>query len=326
MRRFLLLSVTLCVLAAPAGGDALPSAWSEAARYEFEYRVAIPDRTPGRIAVWIPYPADNGGQSVLDATVQAPFSWRLTQEKRFGNRIAYFEGTAPLKEDIVLRFLVERRPYRGIPRDAAVPGTPLDPVRYLEGDALIPLDGAIRRLAEREGKGLTTPDKKARAFYDYVFRTMTYKKEGTRWGRGDAIWACNARYGNCTDFHSLFIGMARSAGIPARFVIGFPIPRDKGEGPIPGYHCWAEYFDLDRGWTGVDASEAWKSRRPDDYFGVLPNDRIEFTVGRDLLLEPPQRGEALNYFIYPYVELNGRPLPEVSTHFHFRRVGAQTGS
>jgi len=319
VRRLVFATVVLCALMVPANGSIPLAAWSTVARYEFEYRVAVNNPTPGRMSVWIPYPPDNDAQRVLDARVESPLKWRLTTEKKFGNRIAYLQGNGPLKGEVVLRFLVERRPFRGIPRDAAAPGTPLDPDRYLKADRLIPLEGRIRELALEQAKGLQAPADKVRAFYDYVYRTMTYKKEGKGWGRGDAIWACNSHYGNCTDFHSLFIGMTRSAGIPARFVIGFPIPVDQEEGIILGYHCWAEYFDPDRGWLGVDASEAWKNRLPDDYFGALPNDRIEFTVGRDLVLEPPQRGEALNYFIYPYAEVGGKPLDDLTTQFRFRR-------
>jgi transglutaminase-like putative cysteine protease len=44
---------------------------------------------------------------------------------------------------------------------------------------------------------------------------MRYDKTGTGWGRGDVLYACDAKKGNCTDFHSLFIAMARSQGIPA---------------------------------------------------------------------------------------------------------------
>jgi transglutaminase-like putative cysteine protease len=153
-------------------------------------------------------------------------------------------------------------------------------------------------------------------------RTMRYSKHGEGWGRGDALWACDTRYGNCTDFHSLLIGMARSQGIPARFVIGFPIPADKEEAEIAGYHCWAEVYDRDRGWLPLDASEAWKSKRFDDYFGKIPSDRVEFTVGRDLTLTPPQRGDPLNFFIYPYVEANGKPVNEVAWTLHVRRLSA----
>jgi transglutaminase-like putative cysteine protease len=48
------------------------------------------------------------------------------------------------------------------------------------------------------------------------------------------MWACDSKRGNCTDFHSVLIGMMRSSGIPARFEIGFPLPENKNEGDIPG--------------------------------------------------------------------------------------------
>src|SRR5713101_6525718 len=119
--------MVLCALMVPANGSIPLAAWSTVARYEFEYRVAVNDPAPGRMSVWIPYPPDNDAQRVLDAKVESPLKWRLTTEKKFGNRIAYLQGKGPLKGEVVLRFLVERRPFRGIPRDAAAPGTPLDP-------------------------------------------------------------------------------------------------------------------------------------------------------------------------------------------------------
>lgn len=320
MRRPFLGSLSLFLLAVPATGAIPPSAWSEPARYRFEYRVTFREKIPGPVSIWIPYPADNDAQKVLDARIDSPIPWRLTTEKKFGNRTAFLTGGGPVEGEIVLRFLVERNPFRGIPLDAVAPGSPLDPILYLTPDRLIPLEGRIRDLSVEQAKGRNTPAEKARAFYDYVYRTMQYKKVGTGWGRGDAIWACNARYGNCTDFHSLFIGMARSADVAARFVIGFPVPADRDEGTIPGYHCWAEFFDPAQGWVGLDASEAWKNRRPDDYFGKLPNDRIEFTVGRDLVLEPPQQGDPLNYLIYPYVEANGKAFTGFTTEFTFKKL------
>ena len=116
--------------------------------------------------------------------------------------------------------------------------------------------------------------------------------------------------------------MARSQGVPARFIIGFPVPADKTEATISGYHCWAEAYDRRRGWLPLDASEAYKSKRNDAYFGKIPSDRIEFTVGRDLLLEPPQQGEPLNFFIYPYLEQDGRAVDHVPWHLHARRLSS----
>jgi transglutaminase-like putative cysteine protease len=155
--------------------------------------------------------------------------------------------------------------------------------------------------------------------YEYVIATMRYDKLGRGWGRGDAIWACSSKYGNCTDFHSVFIGMMRASGVPARFEIGFPLPSDKTEGDIPGYHCWAEFYVNSFGWVPVDASEAWKNPAKREYFfGAHDTNRVQFTLGRDIRLGPEQKGAPLNYFIYPYAELDGKPFSQLQTHFAFR--------
>ena len=60
------------------------------------------------------------------------------------------------------------------------------------------------------------------------------------------------------------------------------------------------------------------------HFGQLPSDRIEFTLGRDLVLEPAQEGEPLNYWINPYAELNGEPLKSIPWTLHFRRLPTYT--
>ena len=75
--------------------------------------------------------------------------------------------------------------------------------RFLEPDRLVPITGVPAHLAEQETKGATTPIEKAKDIYEYVFRTMKYDKSGTGWGHGDTLWACDAKHGNCTDFHSV---------------------------------------------------------------------------------------------------------------------------
>ena len=126
---------------------------------------------------------------------------------------------------------------------------------------------------------------KGKAAYDYLFTTMRYDKTGTGWGRGDAVWACDAKHGNCTDFHSPFIGMMRADDIPARFDIGFPLPENKDKGDIAGYHCWAEFFARNIGWVPVDISEAWKAKEKAGYFfGSVDANRVQFSTGRDITL------------------------------------------
>ena len=151
---------------------------------------------------------------------------------------------------------------------------------------------------------------------------MKYDKSGTGWGRGDAIWACDAKRGNCTDFHALIIGMARSQGIPARFAMGVPLPEKRGAGEIPGYHCWAELFVGGR-WVPIDSSEAAKALAVNDvakknyFYGHHDENRLEFSRGRHVVLNPPQKGEPLNFFVYPYAEVDGKKHDAVDRTFSY---------
>jgi len=53
------------------------------------------------------------------------------------------------------------------------------------------------------------------------------------------------------------------------------------------------------------------------YFGNLTEDRVLFSRGRDITLEPPQKSPPLNFFIYPYVEVNGQTHEKVDRSFSF---------
>ena len=166
--------------------------------------------------------------------------------------------------------------------------------------------------------GKETPAEKIRAIYDYVVSTMTYNKVGTGWGQGDIYYACDYKRGNCTDFHALFIGLSRAAGIPTTFEIGFPIPPERGAGRVAGYHCWAKFYQEGYGWVPVDASEANKHPEKREYFfGAHDENRVLFTIGRDILLEPRQAEQPLNFFIYPYVEVDGEKFVKVDKEFRF---------
>jgi transglutaminase-like putative cysteine protease len=115
--------------------------------------------------------------------------------------------------------------------------------------------------------------------------------------------------------------MARSCGIPARFAIGLPLPRSRtpAEAEIVGYHCWAELYVEGRGWVPVDASEAVKDpSRREYFFGHHDENRLELSRGRDLTLEPAQRGGPLNFFVEPYAEVDGRPHQAVDRRVTFR--------
>src|SRR5205823_6162881 len=114
--------------------------------------------------------------------------------------------------------------------------------RYLLPEKLVPVNETFTTLAEKAATGKNGDFERPKALYDPVIGRMRYDKSGKGWGRGDAIYACDARTGNCSDFHAYFIALARSVGIPARFAIGATIPADKNTGTIDGYHGWAEFL------------------------------------------------------------------------------------
>jgi transglutaminase-like putative cysteine protease len=181
--------------------------------------------------------------------------------------------------------------------------------RFLQPDELVPISGKPLELLK--GKPLPEePMARAKAFYELVNGHMKYDKSKPGWGRGDAVWACDSKFGNCTDFHSLFISLARAHKIPAKFEMGFSIPEKAGKGAVTGYHCWAKFRPSDMGWIGVDISEANKEPKMKDYyFGNLTADRVTMSVGRDIDLVPRQKGKALNYFLAPYAEVDGKAVP-----------------
>lgn len=277
-----------------------------------------------RIWVPLPYTGPDAFQKVSHLKIASPVPYHIDGEPVYGDRYAYLV-VKPYQDrrsfDIRISFHVERFEHRVslTPSTSGSSVPRMELARYLRPDRLIPLNGVIAQLSAEETKGATGPIAKARKIYNYIIATMHYDHKGTGWGRGDAIWACTAKHGNCTDFHSLFIGMARAAGIPARFQIGLQLPADSHAGPITSYHCWAEFYVKGIGWIPIDAAEAWLHRDKINYFfGAIDTNRVMFSMGRDIHLRPAQSGEPLNYFIYPYAELDGKQFKKITETAFFR--------
>ena len=136
-----------------------------------------------------------------------------------------------------------------------------------------------------------------------VYLRAKNDKTDYTFGNGNSKYACDIGVGNCTDYHSYFMSLCRTLDIPARFHMGFSIPNKENEreGKVGGYHCWADYYTDEKGWTPVDISEADKDPDKADYFfGTVNKNRVEFVVGRDLILK--NRTDSENFFIYPIVE------------------------
>jgi len=282
--------------------------------FDFRYRVLLPE-IAGSARLWIPFPATDSFQTVELTAVNAPAEHHLLEEKEHGNTILFWELDSKHSEQpLDVRYRVRRV------EKAAYADESADLSRFLEPESLAPTGGKFSEIAAEIVMGKEGDLVRARALYDHVIDHLRYAKAGEGWGRGDAVFACDARHGNCTDFHAYFISLARSVGIPARFAIGAAIPSTRNEGGIDGYHCWVE-FHAEGKWWPVDISEADKySALSTYYFGHHPANRLEFSRGRDLVVEPGPVSGPINFLAYPVLEVDGRPV-KAKVDFSFHRAG-----
>ena len=273
-----------------------------------------------RVEVWIPLPSDGPYQTVSDVKVDVPVSVTMGMDSA-GNRLAHFVLDRPeqLGKDVEVKAryrIVRREAVSGALADRKAPA---DPAAYLAPNRLVPETPRLKELSNQLAAGKKDSVEKARAFYDYLVDNGTYDKTAPGWGKGDSERFCDVKKGNCTDFHSAFMALARAQKIPVRFFIGFPLKAEK-EGTVPGYHCWAEFW-TGTVWTPVDASDAAKTKEPVKkayLFGNLDADRFEITTGRDLTLAPAQKDGPVNFFIYPYVEVDGKAYGETKIRLEYR--------
>jgi transglutaminase-like putative cysteine protease len=309
---FLAALLAVCTVAAAAGATAEEQVAAKSRRFEFSYAAEIRNVSAGEnVRVWMPIPPTTADQTVVLTKADFPAEASKQREAKFGNEMYYFETKSELGKPIkfAVSYHIERKAVSGLSRPAATAPAPLadeDLRVFLKEDRKVPISGRPLELI----KGFSFPEsriKEAKLLYDAVEEYLSYDKSKPGYGEGDVLWVCESRAGNCTDFHSLFMSLARSRGIPAKFQIGFPLPDERGSGTIKGYHCWAQFYDKQLGWIPVDISEA--DKHPElkaFYFGNLTENRVEFTTGRDIDLVPRQQGESLNFFVYPYVEVSGK--------------------
>lgn len=282
--------------------------------FRFRYEVEIPE-IEDSAQIWVPVPISNPWQDVTLLS-QNFENEGVFKRDELGNKYYYAQFDENDSEtSLVFEYEVVRReknPYADSDADLE---------RYLASSDLMPVGGRFETIVNEilRGKRKDSDLMKARAIYDYVADTLRYRKAG-EYGTGDANYACDSRSGNCTEFHSYFISLARSANIPARFAIGAAIPAERNEGGVNGYHCWAEFYAEGKWWP-VDISEGNKyTALSTYYFGHHPANRLELSNGRDLVLDPMPETGKVPFFAYPVFEQKSKPS-SVKTKFSFVREG-----
>lgn len=311
----LLISVSL-IVALPV--TALAKSNSRTFEMTYTAKVSSIPADAKNVDVWIPYPTNDEAQEILEMKVESPYPTQVNYDKEFGNGILYVKPKAGAKDfEVKMTFTVKRLEIRNKHLksvDASIgDGGPY--YRYLTSSKYAVINEKVKRFAEEATEGRKGIVDKARGVYDFILDKMAYNKKVPGWGKGDVNRICltisegKEGTGNCTDFHSFFGSMMRTQGIPVLFEMGFPLTpgKDLPGGEKGGYHCWAKFYVPGKGWVPVDISEADKAPKKKEYFfGSICENRVKFSRGRDILLEPNQRGDRLNYFgPDPYIEVDG---------------------
>ena len=304
--------------------------------------VAAPPSGTRSLDVWLPVPSDSVWQTVSDVSVHAPVPYRLTRERKYGDRMVYLHAINPSGPlTATVQFTVRRRAVRVLdpadgdaPNDKSLKAT-------LGPDSRVPVGGRFQTIAHQAMGSETTTLGEEHALFSHVVATMhyDYHHDSPKYAQGDSAFVCDYKAGNCSDLHSYLISLSRSVGIPATLEFGFPlagIPAAADplpvDGLIPGYHCWMWFQDAERGWVPLDAADSrrWQdSDRPDVakfLFGnlVLARSAVAMSRGRDITLSPTQKSGPLNYFIYPYAEADGKPIAATLTLTYHLPTGGKS--
>ena len=117
---------------------------------------------------------------------------------------------------------------------------------------------------------------------------MTFDVDPTNTGTS-AIEAFRLKRGVCQDYAQIFIGCARSAGVPARFVAGHFFRADGVVHQQAG-HAWAEAYVPDLGWVGFDPANSISTTDAHariaiglDYLGAAPVRGTRYGGGMETL-------------------------------------------
>ena len=141
--------------------------------------------------------------------------------------------------------------------------------------------------------------------------------------------------GKCADINSLFVGLARAAGLPARDFFGIRVA-DSGVSKSLGksgditkaQHCRAEVFIDGKGWFPVDPADVRKVVLEEEVpldsdkvkalrerlFGNWEMNWVGFNYARDFVL-PGQKEGPIGFLMYPYAE-----TPDGSVDSPIRRI------
>ena len=289
---------------------------------ELAVTIAAPDDSKD-VRVWIPYPVSNDTQDISNVRINGNFTQSgVYGEKETGNLALYAEWSTPANDRaITLTFDATARELIKKDFPAVEPALPAEIKEYLKSTAFIPTDGKVKEIALSVTNSKQKISEKARAVYQWVVENMVRDPDVKGCGTGEVEIQITKRSGKCADISSVFVSIARAAGVPAREEFGLRLGKKDEEDMTGGHHCWAEFYVPGYGWAPADPADVRKimlvdkldlkgaQDKIDYYFGGVDQYRIALARGgRGYYLNPRQNDGPLNYFMYPYAEINGKSV------------------
>jgi transglutaminase-like putative cysteine protease len=216
---------------------------------------------------------------------------------------------------------------------------------FLQPSRFVPTDGIVKETALKATTGATTDTAKARAIYEWVVDNTFRDPKVRGCGRGDirAMLETGDMGGKCADLNALYVGMARSVGLPARHIYGLRIAKsDLGykslgvntDKATKGQHCRVEVYLREHGWVPVDPADVRKvvleeppgnrplsdemvSKARKQLFGSWEMNWMAYNYAHDVAL-PGSAKQPLVYFMYPQAETGeGRVDPFDPDNFKY---------
>jgi transglutaminase-like putative cysteine protease len=208
----------------------------------------------------------------------------------------------------------------------------------LQPTELIPVDGIVRDTALEITKSAKTDMERARAIYEWVvdntFRDP--KVRGCGWGDIKTMLETRNFGGKCGDLNALFVGLARSVGVPARDVYGVRVARSEygyaslgvaTENITRAQHCRAEFYAQSYGWVPVDPADVRKVVLEEPpgklaltdekvvgarkrLFGSWEMNWLAYSYAHDVQL-PGSTGAKIPYLMYPNGETSEGRLDQL---------------
>jgi transglutaminase-like putative cysteine protease len=312
------ISRVAAVTAAPNEPKALDSQSSDSGAWktvELTNQIDVTQSAQGQI--WLPVPvAQTSYQELVGTEWSGNFAKAgITKDESYGAQIFFAQWDKPAKASLKVTYKVRLRD-RTQP-EAAKTG---DAELYLKPTKHISTNGIVKETANKITGSEKDADKKAKLIYNWIAENTFRDPKVRGCGLGDisGMLASGNLGGKCADLSSLFVGLCRASGVPAREVFGLRVlpsmvSKSLGkEGLVSGsQHCRAEYLS-NRGWVPVDPADVRKAILEDKLdplapevaeirkklFGAWEMNWVAFNSARDFTL-PPNGLEPVNYLMYP---------------------------